>query len=102
LPGPDQHVHRLKARGAERHCGDRLNAAQMHRGDRLGVRAALVRWGAGGDVADPGNPRGDDRHVRRGNHRISPTRHITADTANRDVLMAEHDTGQGLDLDIFE
>ena len=100
----------LKRLGAERHRRDRLHAAQhvdlvgaaeMHRRDRLGMRAALVRRRAGGDVADPGDPRGDDRHMRRGDHRIAPARHIAADPADRDVAVAEHDPGQGLDLDIL-
>jgi len=79
---------------------DLVGAAQMHRGDRLGVRTTLVRRGAGGDVADPGDPRGDDRHMCGGDHRITPARHIAADTADRDVAVAEYDAGQGLDLEI--
>ena len=109
VAGTDQHVDRAKRLGAERHRRDRLHAAQhvdfvgageMHRGDRLGMRHALVRRRAGGDVADPGDARGDDRHMRRGDHRIAPAGHVAADAADRDVAMAEHDAGQGLDLDI--
>jgi len=74
----------------------------MHCRDRLGMRAALVWRGTGGDVPDPGDPSGDDRHVRGGDHRVAAARHIAADTADRDVLMAEHDPGQSLDLDIFQ
>ena len=51
-------------------------------------------------MADPGDPRRDDRHMRRGDHRIAPAGHIAADAADRDVAMAEHDAGQRLDLDI--
>ncbi len=109
VAGPDQHVDRPERLGAERHRRDRLDAAEhinlvgageVHRRDRLRVRHALVRRRAGGDVADPGDPRGDDRHMRRGDHRIAPARHIAADAADRDVAMAEHDAGQRLDLDI--
>ena len=81
---------------------DLVGAAQMHRRDRLGMRAALVRRGAGGDVPDPGDLGGDDRHMRRGDHRVAPARHIAADPADRDVAMAEHHAGQGLDLDILQ
>jgi hypothetical protein len=72
----------------------------MHRGDRLGVRTALIRRRAGSDVPDAGDTRSDDRHVRRSDHRISPARDIAADAADRDVLVAEHDAGQCLDFDI--
>ncbi len=111
VAGPDQHVDRLESLGAERHRRHRLDAAQhmdlvgaaqMHRRDRLGMRAALVRRGAGGDVADAGDLRGDDRHMRRGDHRVAPARHIAADPADRDMAMAEHHAGQGLDLDILQ
>src|SRR5258708_38062807 len=77
-----------------------VGAAEMHRGDRLGVRTALVRRRASRDVANPGNPRRHDAHMRRGDHRIPSARNITADTVDRDVLVAEHDAGQWLDLDI--
>src|SRR5438874_6263009 len=66
------------------------------------VRPTLVRRGAGGDMADPGDPRGDDRHVRRGDHRVAPARDIAPDPADRDVAVAEHDPRQGLDLDILQ
>ena len=51
-------------------------------------------------MADPGDARRDDRHMRRGDHRIAPAGDIAADTADRDMAMAEHDAGQSLDLDI--
>src|SRR3984893_7168782 len=73
---------------------DLVGAAQMHRGDRFRVRAALVGRGAGGDVADPGDPRRDDRHMRRCDHRVAAARHIAAHTTDRDVLVAEHDAGR--------
>src|SRR5579884_993289 len=79
-----------------------IAATEMHRRDRLRVRAALVGRGAGGDMADPGDPGGDDRHMRRGDHRIAPARDVTADAADRDVAVSEHHSRQGLDLDILQ
>src|SRR5437016_7162898 len=79
-----------------------VGAAQMHCGDRLGMRPAPVRRGTGGDVADPGNSCRDDRYVCRGDHWVAAARHIAADPADRDVPMAEHDAGQGLYLDITQ
>jgi hypothetical protein len=40
--------------------------------------------------------------MRRGDHRVAAARHIAADTANRDVPVAEDDPGQSLDLDILQ
>src|SRR5262252_2583237 len=55
-----------------------------------------------GDVPDPGDPRGDDGHVRRGDHRVASARDIAADTADRNVPVPEHDAGQCLDFDIAQ
>ena len=52
-------------------------------------------------MADPGDPRRYDRHMRRSDHRIPAARHVAADRADRDVAVAEHDPGQRLDLDIL-
>ena len=96
--------------GAERHGGDRLHAAQhvdfvgaaeVHGGDDGRMRPALERRRAGDDALHAGDPRGDDRHVRRGDHRIAPARHVAADGVDRDVLVAEHDAGQRLDFDVL-
>ena len=96
--------------GAERHRGDRLHAAEhvdlvgaaeMHRGDDRGMRPAAERRRAGDDALHAGDPRGDDRHVRRGDHRIAPARHVAADRIDRDVAVAEHDAGQRLDLQVL-
>ena len=48
----------------------------------------------------PATARGDDRHVRGGDHRIAPARHVAADRVHRDVLVAEHDARQRLDLEV--
>ena len=95
--------------GAERHGGDRLHAAEhvdlvgaaeMHGGDDRRMRPALERRRAGDDALHAGDPRGDDRHVRGGDHRVAPARHVAADRVHRDVLVAEDHAGQGLDLEV--
>jgi hypothetical protein len=43
---------------------------------------------------------GDDRHMRGGDHRIAPARHITADRIHRNVPMAKDDARQRLDLEV--
>ena len=109
IAGPDDHVDGRDRLGAERHGGDRLHAAQhvdfvgaaeMHGCDNRRMRPALERRRAGDDALHAGDPRGDDRHVRRGDHRIAPARHVAADRVDRDVPVAEHDAGQGLDLEV--
>ncbi len=109
VAGTDQHVDRLDRLGAERHGGDRLHAAEhidvVGAAEMLGrddgrMRRALVGRGAGDDAFDAGDARGDDRHVRGGDHRIAPARHVAADRIDRDMAVAEHDAGQRLDLDV--
>ncbi len=103
VAGADDHVDRLDALGAERHGGDRLHAAQhvdvvgaaeMHGGDDGRMRPALERRRAGDDAFHAGDLGGDDRHMRGGDHRIAPARHVAADRVHRDVAVAEHDAGQ--------
>ncbi len=95
--------------GAERHGGDGLHAAEhenlvgaaeVHGGDDRRMRAALERRRAGDDAFDAGDLGGDDRHVRGGNHRITPAGHIAADRIHRDVAVAKHDAGQRLHFEI--
>ena len=109
VAGTDDHVDRRDRLGAERHGGDRLHAAEhqdlvgaaeMHGGDDRRMRPALERRRAGDDALHAGDPRGDDRHVGGGDHRIAPARHVAADRVDRDVLVAEHDAGQRLDLEV--
>ncbi len=109
VAGPDDHVDRLDRFGAERHGRDGLHAAQhinlvgaaeMHGGDDGGVRPALERRGTGDDALHARHLGGDDGHMRRGDHRIAPARHVAADRIHRDVAMAEHDAGQRLDLQV--
>ncbi len=111
VAGPDQHVDRRDALGADRHRGHRLDAAEaiddigagkMLRGDDGRGRFALVGRRAGDDPRDARHLGGDDRHMRRGDHRIFAARHVAADRIHRDILMAEHHTRQRLDLDILE
>ena len=109
VAGTDDHVDAGNRLGAERHGGDRLHAAEhedlvgaaeMHRRDDRRMRAAAERRRARDDAFDPRDLGGDDRHVRRGDHRVAPARHVAADRIHRDVAMAEDDAGQRLDLEI--
>jgi hypothetical protein len=52
-------------------------------------------------MAGAGDFRSDHRHMRRGQQRIFPARHITADRIDRDILVPEHDARQSLHFDIF-
>ena len=107
----DQHVDRGDARGSERHRADRLDAAEtvdlvgageMLRGDDRGRRLSLGGRRAGDDARHAGDLGGDDRHVRRRQQRIFAARHVAAGRPDRDVAMAEHHAGQGLDLDVAD
>ena len=111
VAGADDHVDGRHRVGAERHGGDGLHAAQhedlvgaaeVHGGDDGRMRPALVRRRAGDDALDPGDPGGDDRHVRGGHHRVAPARHIAADGVHGDVLVAEDDARQRLHLEIAQ
>ena len=106
----DDHVDRRDRLGAERHRGDRLHAAQhvdfigaaeVHGRDDRRMRPALERRRAGDDALHAGDPRGDDRHVRRGDHRIAAARHVAADRVHRDVAVAEDHAGQRLHLQVL-
>ncbi len=67
-----------------------------------GGRLALVGRGAGDDARHAGDLGGDHRHVGGGDHRVLAARHVAADRVHRDVLVAEHDAWQRLDLDVLE
>ena len=107
----DQHVDCRYARGAESHRGNRLDtaeqidligAAQRHRGDGGGRRHAIQRRRAGGDTLHARDLRGQHAHVRGRDHRIAPTRHITADTGDRNVLVPKPNAGQRLHLHVTQ
>ena len=109
IAGADQHVDALDALSTDRHGADRLDAAEaiddvgageMLGGDDGGRRLALIGRRTGDDALDPGHLGGDDRHVGGGEQRIFAARHIAADRVDRDVLVAEHDARQRLDLDV--
>ena len=94
---------------AERHGGNRLHATQyvyvvgaakMHCCDDRRMRPTLERRRAGNDAFHPCDLGGDDRHVRASHHRIAAARDVAADRIDRDVAMAEHDAGQGFDLEV--
>ena len=65
------------------------------------MRPAAERRRAGDDALDARDLGGNDRHVRGGDHRVAPARHVAADRIHRDMLVAEDDAGQRLDLDIL-
>ena len=111
IAGTDQHVDCRYARGAERHRGNRLDAAeqidlvgapQRHRGDGCGRRHAVQWRRAGGDTLHPGDLRGQHAHVRGRDHRIAAAGHVTADTGDRYVLVAKPNAGQCLHLDVAQ
>ena len=107
----DQHVDCRYARGAERHRRNRLDAAeqidlvgatQRHRGNGGGRRHAVQRRRAGGDTLHAGDLRGQHAHMRGRDHRIAAAGHITADTRDRNVLVAKPNAGQRLHLDVAQ
>ena len=93
----------------ERHGADGLDAAQaidlIGAGQMLGRddgrrRPAVIGRRAGLDMGHARHLGGDDRHMGRGQQRIFAARHIAAHGIHRDVLVAEDDARQGLDLEI--
>ena len=109
VAGAHQHVDRRDRLRPQGHRGDRLDAAEavdlvrarevLRRDDR-GRGPPLIRRRAGDDPRDPRHLGGDDRHVGRGQQRIFPARHVAPRRADRDVLVAEDDPRQGLDLHV--
>ena len=88
IPRSNDHIDGTNGLSAKGHRCDRLHAAEhenlvgaakMHRRDNRRVRAALKWRRASNDVFHAGNARGDDRHMRRSNHRIAPAGHIATD-----------------------
>ena len=65
------------------------------------MRPALVWRGTGNDTFHTGHAGRDDRHMRRGDHRITPAGNIAADRIHRDVLVAQDDAGQRLNFEIL-
>ena len=57
---------------------------------------------AGDDARHARDFRGHDAHVRRGDHRITPARDVAANAFDGDVLVAEDDARQRLDLDVAQ
>ena len=111
IAGPHQHVHRCNGLRAERHGGNRLDAAKaidlvgathVHGCDDGRMRRAALGRRRGDDALHTGDFRGDDAHMGRGHHGVFAAGHIAADRAHRDVFVTEHDTGQRLHLDVAE
>ena len=109
IAGSHQHIHRGDGLRAQPHCRDRLNAAQQinfvgtaqrHRGDGGGGRNAVQRRGAGGDARNAGNLGRQNRHMRRGHHRVPPAGHVTTHAGNRNVFVTQPNAGQRFHFDI--
>ena len=109
VTGANQHIDRRDGLGAKAHSGDCLDAAEQiyfigtaegHGGDGGGGRYAVQRRGAGGDAGHTGHFRGQHGHMCRGHHRVAAAGHVAADTGDRDVFVAQPDSGQGFDFDI--
>ena len=107
---PDQHVHGLDRLGAQRHGADGLDAAEridlvraaeMHGRHHRRVRLTLEGRRCRHDARHAGDGRGQHRHMRRGHHGELASRHVATNRLHRDVLMAQHDTRHGLDLDVL-
>ena len=111
VAGADQHIDRRDRRGAECHRRDCLHAAEQidlirpaerHRRHRGSRRHAVQRRRAGDDAGNAGHFRGQHAHVRRGDHRVAPARHVAADAADRNVLVAQPHARQGFDFDVVQ
>jgi hypothetical protein len=107
----DDHVDGGNALSAERHGSHRLHAAEhedlvgaaeMHRRHDRRMRTALEWRRAGDDVPDAGDPRGNDRHVGGGDHRIAAARYVAADRVHRDVAVSKHDARQRFHLELAQ
>ena len=107
----DEHVDRLDELGSQGHGGHRLHPAQqidlvgateVHGRNGLGRNRALDRRCAGRHSGHASHLGGDDAHVSGGDHGIPPAGHIGADVGHGDVLVAQRDSRQGLDLHIGE
>src|SRR5215467_15875845 len=57
---------------------DLISTAEMHGCNDGRMRPALERWRARNDALHACNLSGDDRHMRRGDHRVTATRDVTA------------------------
>src|ERR1019366_6233142 len=69
-----------------RHIRDRhraTQAADLHGRDDRRMRTTLERRRTGDDALHAGDLGGDDRHMRGGDHRIAPARHVAADRVDR-------------------
>ena len=82
------------------HDVDLVSAAQFHRGDDRRMRRAVHGWRRGNDARHSGNGRGQDRHVRAGDHRELSARHVAADRLDRYVPVPEQHARERLDLDV--
>ena len=106
----DDHVDGGNGVATQRHGGNRLHAtqdvdlvgtAEVHGRDDRAIGPAPVWRGTGDNAFHPGHAGRDDRHMGRGDHRITPAGNVAADRTHRDVFVAQDDAGQGLNLKIL-
>jgi hypothetical protein len=74
----------------------------MHSRHDRRMRSALEWRGARRDALHAGNARGDNGHMRRGNHRVSATWHVATNAVYGDVPVAENDPRKRFDLQVLE
>jgi hypothetical protein len=111
VPRPCDEVDRSDRLRPQRQRCDRLDAAEtvelvrtgeVHRRDRRRRKLARERRGAGGHALDAGDLRGDDAHVRRGDHRIAAARNVRAGAADGNGAVPERDARKRLHLEVPE
>ncbi len=110
---PDQHVDRWDSLDeAEGHGRQALDAAERqhgvgarrpHRVEHRRVHAAFaLRRGAADDALHARGLGHEDRHERRGEHRITAARDVGADRPDGDVPVAENHPRQRFNLEVAQ
>ena len=110
VAGSHQHIDRPDRFSSDRHRSDCLDAAkdedlirtgEMHGGDYGRMWRALIGRRGSDDTLHARDFRRQHAHVRGGDHRILPARDVAAYRVDGNMLVAEHNTGQRLDFDVF-
>src|SRR3546814_7266434 len=80
---------------------DAVGATEIHRIEDAGMDAAMLlrRHRAGDDVADAGGLGGGDRHDRRRDMRVAPTRHVAAGGLHGNQPLTREEAGGKLGLE---
>ena len=108
----DDDIGRLSSKQTERHGGDRLNTAQRHDDicpsglhciEDVGMYAAtLIGCGAGNNRLNTRGFRGRNRHISRGDVRVSAGRYITSGDIDRDQPLSNLQSRQQFDRKIVD